>query len=238
MITVPAQEFAYRSVLVVCAHPDDESFGLGAVISTFTGQEIKTQVLCFTHGEVSPLGADDADLAATRAQELHDAATVLGVRSVHLRSYPDGELSKTSIEDLRREVVEVAAAADQIDCLVVFDEGGITGHPDHQRATEAALASAQQVGVPVLAWALPASIAATLNDEFEAGFIGREPSEIDLQIDVDRRLQHEAISCHASQSTHNPVLWRRLALQGRVESLRWLNAPLRHPDRFSKPDPA
>jgi LmbE family N-acetylglucosaminyl deacetylase len=223
MAGVPGGEFPYRSVLTVCAHPDDESFGLGAVLSTFAGLGIQTRVLCFTHGETSTLGASGVELTVVRAAELAAAAAVLGVTSLRLLSYPDGALSAASLEELCLEV-ETSAALHPVDCLLVFDQGGITGHPDHQRATEAALATGERLGVPVLAWALPTSIAAALNDEFATGFVGREPSEIDLVIEVDRALQYEAISCHTSQSTDNPVLWRRLTLQGTTESLRWLSA--------------
>ncbi len=218
--TVP-EYFPFRSVLAVCAHPDDESFGLGAVLSTFAGLGIETLALCFTHGEASTLGANDTDLTVVRAAELTAAATILGIRSLRLLSYPDGALSESPLELLSSEV-KASAERESIDCLLVFDRGGITGHPDHQRATEAALSAGEGLAVPVLAWCVPNSVAATLNDEFGTSFIGREPLEIDLEIEVDRRLQHEAISCHASQSTENPVLWRRLALQGTVESLRWL----------------
>lgn len=221
---VPWKAFTCRSVLVVCAHPDDESFGLGAVISTLVEQGVEVRVLCFTHGEMSTLGADLQDLAATRTRELRRAAAVLGVRSVELRSYPDGGLATTNLDDLSHEV-EAAVATDSIDCLVVFDEGGITGHPDHQRATQAATTVAQRLGTPVLAWAIPHAVAAALNDEFNAGFIGRSAAAIDFEIVVDRRRQYEAIACHASQSIDNPVLWRRLALQGSSEFLRWILAP-------------
>lgn len=217
------QFFSFRSILAVCAHPDDESFGLGAVLSACAGRGVKISVLCFTHGEASTLGTV-TDLANIRAEELGAAATVLGARSVRLMSYPDGQLSRTSLAELC-DVVEDSVAEHRTDCLVVFDEGGITGHPDHQRATEAAVASADRLGLPVLAWALPSAITAVLNDEFSAGFVGREPFEIDVKLEVDRTLQHEAISCHASQSSDNPVLRRRLALQGATESLRWLRAP-------------
>ena len=223
MAGVLSEQFPYRSVLAVCAHPDDESFGLGAILSTIAGLGIETRALCFTHGEASTLGTSDIELTVVRATELAAAAAVLGVRSLRLLSYPDGALSKAPFEELCREI-EGLAAADSIDCLLVFDEGGITGHPDHQRATDAALAAGERLGVPVLAWCLPASIAEALNGEFGTGFIGREPLEIDLEIEVDRRLQHEAITCHASQSTDNTVLWRRLTLQGTSESLRWLTA--------------
>jgi LmbE family N-acetylglucosaminyl deacetylase len=223
MIGNPGQVFPYRSVLAVFAHPDDESFGLGAILSTFAGLGIETQGLCFTHGEASTLGASGIELTVVRAAELTAAAAVLGVSSLRLLSYPDGALSEAPLEELCREV-EASAAPVPIDCLLVFDEGGITRHPDHQRASEAALAAGDRLGVQVLAWCLPSSIAATLNGEFSTSFTGREPSEIDLEIEVDRTLQHEAISCHASQSTDNPVLWRRLTLQGNTESLRWLSA--------------
>ena len=230
MAGLPGREFPYRSVLAVCAHPDDESFGLGAVLSTFAGLGIQTRALCFTHGEASTLGVGGVELRVVRAAELAAAAAVLGVTSVRLLSYPDAALSEASLEELCLEV-EASAVLDPVDCFLVFDQGGITGHPDHQRATEAALAAGERLGVAVLAWALPISIAAALNDEFGTGFLGREPSEIDLVIEVDRALQDEAISCHASQSTDNPVLWRRLNLQGSVESLRWLSAPYPSTDR-------
>jgi N-acetylglucosamine malate deacetylase 2 len=213
----------------VCAHPDDESFGLGAVLSTFAELGIATRVLCFTHGEASTLGESRADLAAVRAAELAAAAAALGVGSFRLLSYADGALCESPLEDLCREVASSVAEA-STDCLLVFDEGGITGHPDHERATEVALATAGRLGLAVLAWALPIAVTATLNGEFETHFVGRDRSEIDLVIKVDRGRQHEAISCHASQANENSVLWRRLALQADTESLRWLRHSGSRPD--------
>ena len=115
-----------------------------------------------------------------------------------------------------------AARRDQSELVVTFDEGGITGHPDHQRATEAALAAAEHLGLPVLAWAVTAGVAAALNTEFATAFIGRAAGEIDIALPVERVRQLQAIACHRSQSTANPVLWRRLELTGATETLRWL----------------
>ena len=61
---------AFRSVLAVCAHPDDESFGLGAALSTFSSWGVETSLLCFTHGEASTLGQNRSNLAVIRADEL------------------------------------------------------------------------------------------------------------------------------------------------------------------------
>src|ERR1039457_4501463 len=67
------------SVLAVCAHPDDESFGLGATLATFAAAGSSTTVLCFTHGEATTLGADISALGGVRATERSDAAAELGV---------------------------------------------------------------------------------------------------------------------------------------------------------------
>lgn len=213
-------------MLAVCAHPDDESFGLGAVLSTLAEGGATVRVLCFTRGEATSLGDDVPELAAIRATELEAAAAALGVSAVRLCTFADGQLANTEQAVLSREVEQLSQSA-QADCLVVFDDGGISGHPDHQAATDAARAAAQQLQLPVLAWALPQQVAATLNDEFGATFVGREATELDVSLAVDRRRQCKAISCHASQSANNPVLWRRLELLGATETLRWLHRPAR-----------
>jgi len=212
------------SVLAVCAHPDDESFGLGAVLSTFADAGVRTSVLCLTHGEASTLGADAGDLHRIREEELGVAAGTLGVGAVRLLGFADGHVADEPLADLAgvvRDAIDEVGA----DLLLVFDEGGITGHPDHVRATDAALAAAGPGRVPVLAWTLHTEVADRLRDEFAAAFVGRSDGEIHLSIDVDRSRQHRAIRCHASQSDDNPVLWRRLELQGDREDLRWLDPP-------------
>ncbi len=213
---------ATASVLAVCAHPDDESFGLGAALSSWADQGSRVSVLSFTHGEASTLGADRGNLHRLRGNELATAADELGVETVRLLEYPDGRLTEVPADKLS---ADVRNAADFVDAslLLVFDEGGITGHSDHVRATEIARAVAGDIGMPVLGWALPEAIAAQLNDEFPATFVGRHLEEIDLSIEVDRSRQYRAIRCHASQSSGNPVLWRRLELQGDGEVLRWLD---------------
>ncbi len=209
------------SVLAVCAHPDDESFGLGAALSSWAEQGTRTSVVCFTHGEASTLGTADGNLHRLREKELAVAADELGVASVRLLEHPDGRLSDVPIELLSSElrgVVELVGAS----LLLVFDEGGITGHSDHVRATEVATAVAGDLDIPVLAWTLSEAVAARLNDEFGTSFVGRRTEDIDMVVEIDRVRQHRAIRCHASQASENPVLWRRLELQGNREAFRWL----------------
>jgi N-acetylglucosamine malate deacetylase 2 len=210
------------SVLAVCAHPDDESFGLGAVLHQFVCAGAEVAVLCFTRGEASSLGRSDRDLSVVRRAELTEAAVALGIKTVALLDRPDGSLAEVALDELAGEVHTMAEESGA-DLILVFDEGGVTGHPDHRRATEAALAGAPDV--PVLAWTLPEAVSGALNAEFGTGFVGRGGGDIDLVVRVERVEQREAIACHTSQSNDNPVLWRRLELLGEEESLRWLHRP-------------
>jgi len=212
---------ALASVLAVCAHPDDEAFGLGAVLHAFAATGTRLGVLCFTHGEASTLHGVDGDLSSIRADELEAASQRLGVERVELLDYADGSLAAQPSAELAAHVVRVAGLADA-DALVVFDHGGITGHPDHQAATDTALTAAAALDVPVFAWIIPRVVADTLNRELATRFVGREPDQADIVLVVDRTAQLDAIDCHRSQATENPVLRRRLELMADQEWLRQL----------------
>lgn len=211
----------WSSVLAVVAHPDDESFGLGAVLDAFAQSGATVSVLCLTRGEASTVHGVGGDLHALRAVELQRAAVVLGLTSAQLSDHPDGALDQVSHAVLVHEVSE-AAERSGAEGLVVFDPSGVTGHPDHQAATSAALEAATQLDLPVLGWTLPRSVADQLNEEFGTGFVGHEPSEVDLTVAVDRDRQRVASLAHASQAVPTSVLWRRLELLGDVEHLRRL----------------
>jgi LmbE family N-acetylglucosaminyl deacetylase len=212
---------AWSSVLAVVAHPDDETFGLGAVIDAMTSAGSAVHVLCFTRGEASTLNERDADLPAARAEELRQASAELGVASCTLLDYPDGGLAAVPRPELEAHVISLAARH-RAGGLLVFDDTGITGHRDHQAATAAAVGAARRAGLAVLAWALPAAIAGLLEAETGASFAGRPPGQVDICVRVDRARQRRAALLHASQISPAAVLWRRLQLQGDCEHLRWI----------------
>jgi LmbE family N-acetylglucosaminyl deacetylase len=202
--------------LAVVAHPDDESFGLGAVLSALTRRGVAVRVLCLTHGEASTLGAT-ADPAEVRAGELRAAAAVLGVCDAELLDYPDGGLGQVPFGVLDGEVEKRLGDAD---LLVVFEPGGVTGHPDHRAATAAATRVATRFGVSILEWGVPPDVASALNHELATCFVAAQG----VEVEVERTAQLDAIRCHASQAHDNPVLRRRLALQGGRERLHLVDA--------------
>jgi hypothetical protein len=68
-------------------------------------------------------------------------------------------------------------------------------------------------------------VALALNAELGTAFVGRNPAELDMTIEVDRSWQRRAIACHRSQAVDNVVLRRRLELLGSREVFRWLRTP-------------
>jgi N-acetylglucosamine malate deacetylase 2 len=215
---------AWMSVLVVVAHPDDESFGLGAIVDAFTGRGARVDVICLTHGEASTLHGAPGDLALLRGAELASAAEMLGVTQTMLHDHPDGSLGDVPGTTLAAEVA-AAAGACLAEGLLVFDVAGVTGHPDHVAATSAGILGAEMLDLPVLGWTLPEDVAAVLNHELGSGFIGHQAGDIDVRVSVDRSRQRLASRAHVSQALPSSVLWRRLELLGDTESLRWLRKP-------------
>ena len=132
---------AWPAVLAVVAHPDDESFGLGAIIDRMSSAGAAVHVLCYTRGEASTLNQTGTDLLRQRARELRQAGAALGVSTVALLDYPDGRLAAVPPGELTAHIAGLAARH-RPGGLLVFDDTGITGHADHQSATQAAVRAA------------------------------------------------------------------------------------------------
>src|SRR5262245_26545738 len=79
-------------MLVVVAHPDDESFGCGSVLAAAAAAGDDTVVLCATRGEAGESRIRTDDLAALREAELHEAARILGVGRVLVLGHGDSGL--------------------------------------------------------------------------------------------------------------------------------------------------
>ena len=207
---LPAALCGVQHALVVVAHPDDESFGLGGVLLNLISGGVSVRLLCLTAGEASTVGAGP-DLSRRRKQELQRAASELGLDSAELMDLPDGRLSGLASGEIDGLV---ASRLGDCDLVVVFEPDGVTGHPDHRAATAAAERVAFEHGIPCLEWGLAGEVAESLRRQFGVPFthidhMGSWPFELI----VDRQRQRAAISCHLSQDPSNPVLERRLDLE-------------------------
>lgn len=137
-----ATSFAGKSLLAVFAHPDDESIACGGLLALCADRGARVMLLCATHGENNG-GVRDEVWFEQRAQELHEAAAVLGIRDVILFDYRDGFLPwapdlSDRIEDEIRRV--------RPDVVVTFGKDGLYWHPDHIAVCEATTAAVDALG--------------------------------------------------------------------------------------------
>lgn len=140
-------------LLISYAHPDDESFGLGAAIAKLVDEGVDVYLICATNGErgtVSPEMLEGYNsIAELRLAELACAAEKLRLKQVFLLGYKDSGMMGTPtcedseclwqapVADVTRRVTDILREV-QPQVVVTFNKYGGYGHPDHiaiQRAT-------------------------------------------------------------------------------------------------------
>jgi LmbE family N-acetylglucosaminyl deacetylase len=153
---------ACPGLVVVGAHPDDETLGLGGMIGALRDGGVPVSVVSVTDGGAAYPGLSRAErsrLELVRRHELHTAATILGVTDrVHL-GLPDGELTDHEAWLSARLTALLAKHARGVWCAANWRGDG---HPDHEAVGRAALLAARRTGAVPLQypiwmwhWALP-----------------------------------------------------------------------------------
>ena len=146
-----------RRLVVVAAHPDDETLGAGGLVARCHDRGLEVHVVVATRGEASHPSSpthDRTSLGRRREQELRDALSVLAPGSgADLLDLGDG-----AVEERHADLtgVLVGLLGDGRDALVVAPWRE-DGHPDHEAAGRAAAVAARRTGAhlleyPVWAW--------------------------------------------------------------------------------------
>jgi len=158
--------FNAKRVLLVHAHPDDESIFTAHVIANRVEAGAKVMVLTLTRGErgrvklddLKPLESDLAAMGAFRSNELRNALAALGDvehKFAGTRKYLDSGMrlstfgravkAKTT-DEMSLSSVSTAVVSDDIyqtltafkpDAVITYNRKGGFGHPDHKKAHEA-----------------------------------------------------------------------------------------------------
>lgn len=206
------------AVVFFHAHPDDEAIFTGGTMALLAERGERVVLVVATRGE---LGGPD------RVEETCRAADLLGVRRVEFLRWRDsgmaGDVANEAPDAFARVDVEEAAGEvarllreEDASALVVYDEHGIYGHPDHVQVHRVGRRAAELAGVPTV-------YDATVDREYlhfvethlvvearggrptglglAATDIGMPTLLIDLTVDVTRMLERkrEAMAAHGSQ---------------------------------------
>lgn len=128
-------------ILVVMAHPDDESFGPGGTIAKYAACGVEIHLLCATRGDWgmwSGLEANGRKLADVRENEHREGLKILGVKELEYLGYVDGHLSNILIDEIL-EKVRRKVEKFKPEILLTFDLMGLSGHIDHMTMTQVAI---------------------------------------------------------------------------------------------------
>ncbi|HUP74938.1 MAG TPA: PIG-L deacetylase family protein [Acidimicrobiales bacterium] len=217
---------AGQHLVVVVAHPDDETFGCGSLIVHAAAAGARVTVVCATRGEagerVTDPATDHLPIGDVREQELRDAAAVLGVDAIELLHYADsgwdgelaeGALCAVAIDDLADDL-DARLAYLAPDVVLVLDGGD--GHRDHHHIRQAveAVSARRAAPLPLVRACLSNSLMRRWVEEMRAGQFESVYLDLDVDslgtpdsqltaIDVSQHLtlREQAIACHRSQSS-------------------------------------
>jgi LmbE family N-acetylglucosaminyl deacetylase len=195
-----------KSILVVGAHPDDETVFVGGTTALLTGQGVQVHLLCATRGEGGELGeppvCERAELGAVREGELFCAARQLGMTSVTLLEYvdplvgPDEELYpfEADVDQLAYQIRSVIRQTGA-DLVITHGSDGEYGHPAHQLLHQATRLAIRQSSQSPLFYTFAAKVPG-IEDHI---WNDSEPAHLVLDVRPWLDTKEAAALCHKTQ---------------------------------------
>lgn len=123
-----------KRLLLVFAHPDDESFSCGGTAAKYVNAGWNVDLICATRGEAGSrgpyVGTSQDHLGDLRQKEMQKAGIALGIHSITFLGYRDGTLKMQTpgeLEDIVHKKMEELVP----DAVVTSDTTGTNNHPDH-----------------------------------------------------------------------------------------------------------
>jgi N-acetyl-1-D-myo-inositol-2-amino-2-deoxy-alpha-D-glucopyranoside deacetylase len=145
------------TLLLVHAHPDDESIATGGVMAKAHDEGHRVVLVTATRGEVGEIAVLDEvttrpRLGEVREAELRKACEILGVDRLEILGYRDSGMKGTADNDdprsfHRAPLLEAAThlavilREEKPDVVVTYGPEGSYGHPDHIKAHEVTVAA-------------------------------------------------------------------------------------------------
>lgn len=142
-----------KRLLVVFAHPDDESFGPAGTMIHYASRGVGVHYVCATRGEAGYAAPELLtrynSLAELRTAELRCATEQLGLTGLHMLDYRDSGMENTVENNnpaslYQAPLVEVAGKVIQLirqiqpQIVLTFGPSGGYFHPDHVKMHQAA----------------------------------------------------------------------------------------------------
>lgn len=198
------------TVLMVWAHPDDETYLAGAISAMLTDAGHRVVCVTATRGEA---GGD----GQVRTMELEQALEVLGVVEHHWLDHPDGGCADVDPDE---GATEIRAFLEEVkpDTVLTFGPDGITGHPDHIAVGDWVTRAVSDRDITVLhAVEREERVDRELDEDLDVYYLGaprRLPDgEIDVLVRPDGGLLERKISALLLQASQTKSLVDAVGLE-------------------------
>lgn len=183
-------------LLVVLAHPDDESFACAGLMALRRREGVPVTCVCVTGGQMGrnmgrPPLATRETLAAVRERELREAMAVLGVEDVRVLGFWDKTVEFEDSEELAGRIGAIVAELRPATVVTFHPER--SGHPDHNAVGAATLRAIRRLD--------PARRPRVLCPAFERE--GEPPPDLPVEVvDIAEvgELKLAALRAHRSQT--------------------------------------
>jgi len=230
-----------NSILIIGAHPDDETMLAGGVVALLVERGLAVHILTATRGEGGETGdpplCTQSELGAVREAELRCAVRALGARSLRILNYadplvgPDEELFPFEA-DFNALASEIQQTIRQVEADGIISHGpeGEYGHPAHQLMHRAVRAAVESLDPAPLFY----SFAAQVPGNEDRIWNKNTPAHLVLDIRPWLDVKASAALCHRTQ---HALFTRRHPGQTVRESLRTLEAFHRHLPPVDDPPP-
>jgi LmbE family N-acetylglucosaminyl deacetylase len=214
------------TILVVSAHPDDETLFSGGTLAMYAQKGHDIFILETTRGEGGEVGEPPLttreNLAAFREQEVRQAARILGVRDIFFLPYIDPYMEINGIaRRIDAPLADFAAAIETYvqkidpDLVITHGSNGEYGHPQHiytHRATRLALNSGRPSTALMSwsAWHAPSERERILNKDDHADIISdiRPWHDIKVAAALCHKTQHAMFLRNSGAPSIADMVWK------------------------------
>jgi len=188
-----------KKILVIGAHPDDETFGMGGTIAKYCSNNDIVHVIVITDGS-STQYANYAEMIKRKKSEANKAMEVLGVEKIELNMLPDMQLDTVPHIKINR-IIERKILEFNPDIIYTHFWGDV--NKDHRLIFESTIVATrptpEQTVKKIYSYEIPSSTEwqAPIN---ELRFV--PTSYVDISKHLDKKLQ--ALKCFKSEVKQFP----------------------------------